>query len=175
MIDQLDLMARLTALELEVQRLRTSHRATHELSGGDEVRLATQNSGTPLNRYRSLNFSTGLTAVEDSDGQRVTITASGLGRIFGTRSVQLNNPYQPSATRDVLITFSVTISTGVAGDGKVELLVDASNPPTTVVATARVGTALTVVTFPFTALVKAAYYYEIKTTSTAGAPTFTLL
>ena len=77
MIDQLDLMARLTALEIEMGRLRTSHRATHELSGGDEVRLAIQNQGARLTRHRELNFADGLIATADTGEQRVDVTNDG--------------------------------------------------------------------------------------------------
>ncbi len=55
------------------------HAPAHELPGGDVVRLSTQNNGTQLNRQRTLNFSTGLTATEDQANKRITITAGAFG------------------------------------------------------------------------------------------------
>ena len=50
------------------------HAEQHELAGGDTVRLSVQNGGTQLNRHRTLNFSTGLTATESSANKRIDVT-----------------------------------------------------------------------------------------------------
>lgn len=60
----------------DVEGRLAKHGLQHELSGGDEVRYASQNSGTRLTRHRELNFSTGLSAVADLTNQRVTVTVA---------------------------------------------------------------------------------------------------
>lgn len=55
------------------------HGLTHELAGGDTVRLSVQNGGTQLNRHRTLNAGTGLTATEDSANRRVTLAVGDEG------------------------------------------------------------------------------------------------
>ena len=63
--------------ELEArQNIARPHALTHELAGGDTVRLSVQNGGTQLNRHRTLNAGTGLTATEDSANQRITLATS---------------------------------------------------------------------------------------------------
>ena len=93
----------------------------------------------------------------------------------GTRAAALDTAYQPSTTGDTLVIASVQISSGAAGDGKIEAMTDASNPPTTVVGTFRVGTALTVIGGQLVFLVKASHYYKLTTTSTGGTPTFSVV
>lgn len=55
------LQRRLQELERQARR---PHRLTHEMSGGDTVRISGMNGGTHLNRQRSLNAGTGLTMTE---------------------------------------------------------------------------------------------------------------
>jgi hypothetical protein len=81
---------------------------------------------------------------------------------------------QPSTTRDTQVTADVQISSGVAGDGKLELLADENNTPTTVRATFRVGTAVQVQGGILSAIVKKNHFYQIKKTTTGGTRTFTL-
>lgn len=92
-----------------------------------------------------------------------------------TRAVAMDTAYQPSTGRDVLVLASVQISTGAAGDGKIEAMTDSANPPTTVVGTLRMGTALTVLGGQLCFLCKAGNYYKLTSTATGGAPTFTVV
>ena len=105
-------------------------------------------------------------------------TTSIRGRYFfnapvsiGTRAAAIGTAYQPSLVRDVQVFASVEIDTGVGGDGKIELLCDASNPPTTVVGTFRVGTSLVVAGGQLSCVVPAGYYYKLLATDTSGTPT----
>ena len=92
-----------------------------------------------------------------------------------TRAAAINTAYQPSTTRDVLVCASVQIDSGAAGDGKIEAASDSANPPTVVVGTVRVGTALTVIVAQLSLWVKAGHYYQLKSTATAGAPVFSVV
>lgn len=94
---------------------------------------------------------------------------------LGTRAVVVDTAYQPSTTQDALVYVSVQIATGAGGDGKIEAMVDVNNPPTTVQQTFRVGTADLTIGGELVFLVKAGNYYKLTTTSTAGAPTFTVV
>lgn len=87
----------------------------------------------------------------------------------------LNSTIAPSATNDVLVIASVEIATGIGGDGKVEFLSDASNPPTTIQSTIRLGTASAVTDTVLIGLCKAGQNYSLKTTSTGGSPTFSVV
>jgi hypothetical protein len=70
----------LKALQAQVRELREAiahlshHGLRHELSGDDIVRLSVQNGGIQLNRQRTLNASTGLTATESSANKRIDLT-----------------------------------------------------------------------------------------------------
>lgn len=90
-------------------------------------------------------------------------------------SASIGTAYQPSTARNTQVSVSVEISTGAAGDGKLELLCDAANPPTTVRGTFRVGTALTVIGGQLTCIVPAGHYWKIVSTSTGGSPTFSIV
>lgn len=100
----------------------------------------------------------------------------------------LNTVFQPSATKITLITYSVRITcTATIGgnqDGKVDLLSDAANPPTTVRATMQNRMAVTLAltlqaineqTSVLTALVPAGHYVKLLTTQTTGTPAFALV
>lgn len=108
-------------------------------------------------------------------GATTNPVAGFLATVTNTRTVVVNTAYQPSTTRDVVVCASVEISSGAAGDGKIEALVDGDNPPVTVVGTFRVGTALTVIGSQLIFLVPALSYYQLKTTSTGGTPTFSVV
>lgn len=92
-----------------------------------------------------------------------------------TRAAAVDTVYQPSTTRDTIVCASIEISSGAAGDGKIEAMTDSANPPTTVVGTLRVGTALTVIDSQLTFVVKKNHYYKLKTTQTGGTPTFAVI
>ena len=92
-----------------------------------------------------------------------------------TRAAVMDTVYQPSASRDTLVLASVQIATNAGGDGKIELLSDASNPPTTVRGTFRVGTALTTMAQQLCCIVKAGDYYKLKSTTAGGTPTYTVV
>lgn len=109
------------------------------------------------------------------NGVAAAPTAGYLTPTVATRAAAVDTAYQPSTTRDVWVHASVQISSGAAGDGKIEAMTDAANPPTTIVGTFRVGTALTVIGAQLTFLVKAGNYYKLTTTSTGGTPTFTVV
>jgi hypothetical protein len=66
----------LEQLVLDIERRTRTvppHASQHELAGTDPIRISVQNSGTYLNRYRTVNFGTGLTATEDPANKRVTV------------------------------------------------------------------------------------------------------
>ena len=110
-----------------------------------------------------------------SAGASAAPVFGGVTPTAATRAAAVDTAYQPSTTLDVLILASVQISSGVAGDGKIEAMTDSANPPTTVVGTFRVGTAATVIGGQLAFLVKAGHYYKLTTTSTGGAPTFSVV
>ena len=92
----------------------------------------------------------------------------------GTRAAAVDTAYQPNTTQDVLVCAPVKIATGALG-GKIEAMTDASNPPTTVVGTFSVDSASITAGGQLTFLVKAGNYYKLKTTQTAGTPTFSVI
>jgi hypothetical protein len=95
-----------------------------------------------------------------------------------TNATATNTARQISTTHGSWVIASVNIATGVAGDGKVELMVDSSNPPTTVRGTFRVQapTALSVNGGgQLMAWVPAGHYYILTTTDTVGTNTFTVV
>ncbi len=69
------LQAEVEELRRELARLRL-HGPEHELPGEDAVRLSVQNGGTQLNRQRTLNAGTGITATEDSTNKRITLSTT---------------------------------------------------------------------------------------------------
>ena len=87
----------------------------------------------------------------------------------------IDTAYQPSTTRDVQVTVSVEISTGTAGDGKLELLIDSANPPTTVRGTFHVATALTVIGSQLVGIVPAGQYWKLLKTDVGGTPTYSIV
>ena len=90
-------------------------------------------------------------------------------------SVAIGTAYRPSTVRDTLVTASVQISTGVAGDGKIELLCDAANPPTMVRGTFQVGTAVTVVGGQLFVVVPAGHYWKLLSTTAGGTPAYSVV
>jgi hypothetical protein len=90
-------------------------------------------------------------------------------------SAAIGTAYRPSTTRDALVSASVQISTGVGGDGKIEMLCDSANPPTTVRGTFRVGTASTVLGGQLFVVVPAGHYWKLVSTTAAGTPTYSIV
>lgn len=74
-----DIERRLASIEVMLEELASRpvppHAEHHELTGGDTVRLSVQNSGSQLNRQRTLNFGAGLTASESSSNKRIDVVA----------------------------------------------------------------------------------------------------
>ena len=72
-----DIERRLASIEVMLEELASRpvppHAEHHELTGGDTVRLSVQNSGSQLNRQRTLNFGAGLTASESSSNKRIDV------------------------------------------------------------------------------------------------------
>ncbi len=93
----------------EVERLKQSlafvglipHAHTHELTGSDIVRLAIQNNGTGLNRYRSLNFQLGLEAAEDSANKRINVSLGAPAvRVYNSGNVSIPDSAETAVTWD---------------------------------------------------------------------------
>jgi len=115
-------------------------------------------------------------------GPAVIVTSTTPARVFGTA-------FQPNATRASFCSYSAKIACvaaigGGAQEGKIELLSDAANPPTTVRATManRLSLALALTlsvtdekTMPLYYLVPAGHYVKLVTTQVVGTPTFTLI
>lgn len=139
-------------------------------------------SGTTLTRGTLLSSSTG-SAINWTAGTRDVYCAPSGKRLKTLNSVTVatragaavGTAYRPSTTRDVLVTVSVQISTGAAGDGKLELLCDSTNPPTTVVGTFRVGTALTVLGGALSCVVPVGQYWKLLSTDAGGTPTYSII
>lgn len=123
----------------------------------------------------------GLQGIQGVAGLLASVTPS-------TPARALNTVFQPSATKITLVTYSVRITcTATIGgnqDGKVELLSDASNPPTTVRAMMSNRMAVTLAltlqaineqTSVLTALVPAGHYVKLLTTQITGTPAFALV
>lgn len=102
-------------------------------------------------------------------------------------SRSLNSAFQPSSTRPVLVSYSVRVVSGISlsggASGRVELLSDASNPPTTSrgrVAGGVTGTVVVGLSISDTAegtltyLVPAGHFVKLGTTNETGTPTYTL-
>lgn len=102
-------------------------------------------------------------------------------RVIGTA-------FQPSATKQTLVSYSVQITcTATIGgnqNGKIELLSDASNPPTTIRATAQNRTAVSLAialqaineqTTQLTYLVPAGHFVRLVSTQTTGTPAFAII
>lgn len=53
--------------------MRQQHGRTHEIAQGDEYRPSVQNNGTQLDRHRTTNFSTGLTANVSAANKRIDV------------------------------------------------------------------------------------------------------
>ncbi len=93
----------------EVERLKQSlafvglmpHAHTHELTGSDIVRLAIQNNGTGLNRFRSLNFQAGLEATEDSANKRINVSLGAPAvRVYNSGNVSIPDSAETAVTWD---------------------------------------------------------------------------
>lgn len=87
----------------------------------------------------------------------------------------IGTAYRPSTTRDTLVCASVQISSGVGGDGKIEMLCDSANPPTTVRGTFRVGTASTVIGGQLFVVVPAGHYWKLLSTTASGTPAYSVI
>lgn len=98
-------------------------------------------------------------------------TRTSINGTVGTRAVSMDTAYQPNLMSDTLVVASVQVDSGAAGDGKIEAMSDSASTPTTVVATFRVGTALTIIGAPLVFVVRAGHYYKLTGTDTAGTPT----
>lgn len=108
--------------------------------------------------------------------------------VASTPARALNSAFQPHATKTTLVSYSVqiTCTATISGsqNGKVELMCDAVNPPTTVRATAqnRAAVSLAIVlqsinehTCVLNCVVPAGHYVRLVTTQTMGTPTFALV
>ena len=151
------------------------HRHKHIMAGWEHAATAWRaffSNGSGI--MTELAFGAAATYIR-SAGTTSALVFGGVTPTVGTRAAAVDTAYQPSTTLDTLVCASVQISSGAAGDGKIEAMTDANNPPTTVVGTFRVGTALTVIGGQLIFLVKAGHYYKLTTTSMGGAPTFTVV
>lgn len=94
-----DIERRLASIEVMLEELASRpvppHAEHHEMVGMDTVRLSVQNSGSQLNRQRTLNFGAGLTASESSSNKRIDVgvslayyTADAVGDLTLTTSYQ---------------------------------------------------------------------------------------
>ena len=90
-------------------------------------------------------------------------------------SAAIGTAYRPSTTRDTLVAASVQISSGVGGDGKIEMLCDSANPPTTVRGTFRVGTASMVLGGQLFVVIPAGHYWKLASTTAGGTPTYSIV
>jgi hypothetical protein len=121
-----------------------------------------------------------------SAGDLAGLAVQGVSSV-ATPSRSLGSAFQPSATRPVLAIYSarvscvLTLTSGQAG--RVELLSDAANPPTTIRArvaggctgTLSVGLALTdTAEAPLVYLVPAAHYVLLRSVNETGTPTYSL-
>ena len=95
--------------------------------------------------------------------------------VVSQRAAAIGTAYQPSATRPSLVICPVSISSGVAGDGSIQFLSDAANPPTTVRSTYRVGTALSVMSGQISGIVPAGHYYKLLGVTAGGTPAFSIV
>lgn len=99
-------------------------------------------------------------------------------KAYATRASALNTTYQPGDF-ECMVVASVSIQTTGPGDsGKVELLADSASPPTTVRCTvssdgAANGTGT--IGGVLTAMLKQSWYYQLKTTTVGGTPTFNVV
>ena len=178
MIDQADLRIIEARLKLLESLVTGKHAEMHGFNRGDPVKPGIWSNGTLQDRYGSLNFSSEFTIAGNSQYDRHNISLRAMS--FGTRASAMDTAYQPSTTRDSLVQVSVSISFTSAGDGKVEFLSDAANPPTTVRATVRNGSDITPLSadtkvFQFAVVVQAAHYYKLLHTDVGGACTYAVV
>lgn len=85
--------------------------------------------------------------------------------------------FQPSATRPTLVFYTVRISCGAGEVGRIQLLSDAANPPTTPLAGARNGGIVglaDVVDAVISTLVQPGHYVKLHAIQDTGSPTFSL-
>lgn len=136
-------------------------------------------SGTTIARTTLIASSTG-SAINWTAGTRdIYCCPSGSRSVFAAVSTRasaaIGTAYQPSTTRDTLVVASVQIETDVAGDGKLEMLCDSANPPTTVRGTFRIGTALTIIGGQLSVIVPAGHYWKLLSTDNGGTPTYSIV
>lgn len=107
------------------------HARRHELTGDDQVHPSVQNSGVQLNRFRTLNFTTGLTVTEDSVNRRYNIATSGIPNITGVTTAAWDPPVLSANTSSattvfvsgaalgdiVLVSFSIALLDGMILSG----------------------------------------------------------
>lgn len=118
----------------------------------------------------------------------ISVPAGSLTVTPSTPTRTLGTAFQPSTTKPVLCIYSIQIActASLTGGqaGQVQLLSDASNPPTTVRATianqntSALTIGLTVVnnqtaTLPY--LVPVGHYVKLVSTNTTGTPTYTMV
>lgn len=91
-------------------------------------------------------------------------------------SAAFNTTYQPSTSRPVLVIANVTIDVDAGEEGRVNVKVGSSSPPTAIVALAdhyNAG-ARSIVAPPIAFVVPAGYYYRVETQNVGGTPSFGL-
>lgn len=155
------------------------------------------NIGTENNRLgpQGATGSTGATGSAGATGAMGSTGAQGnpgtpasLTIVPNVPSRTLNSVFQPSTTKLVRVGYDVDVSTSLSltggQEGRVRLLSDASNPPTTVRRVKSNGNsgALTIglslvqkITLGLDYDVPPGHYVKIETTNTTGTPTFALV
>ena len=146
----------------------------------------TATAGTaPIKLTSGTNLTSAENGAMEYDGTNLHFTRESTTRqqvamypTVATNATAINTARQISTTHGAWVIASINIATSAAGDGKVELMIDSSNPPTTVRGTFRVSapTALTVSDGgQLMGWVPAGHYYKLTTTDTVGTNTFTVV
>lgn len=91
-----------------------------------------------------------------------------------TPSRALGTAFQPSTVRPTEVTYSARIVTVLTGVGRVELVSDSSNPPTTVRARVAGGGATNTAEAELHYQVRAGDYVLLRSVTESGSPTYTL-
>lgn len=163
----------------QISALQTNVGTLLSLTGG--LNTPAPATATPLDLGTAAVGVSSKFAKEDHRHNTIPVAVSTPTRVLGTA-------FQPSTTKQVLVSYSVkiTCTASLAGgqDGKIELLSDASNPPTTVRATAQnqnsvsLAIALTAVnaqTLQLSYWTPPGHFVLLKSTQTTGTPTFSII
>jgi hypothetical protein len=144
--------------------------ATHSADGGTST-VAVLTSITITNTGAGAGIVNGSGSVYGIGTNAPAASNTNIIGTASTRAIALDSSYQPSTTRDVIVTVNPGITPDVGADCKVDIMIEAANPPTIVFTTLE--RTLTATATPVTFVCPKANYYKLKTTTVAGSCTFT--